>query len=164
MAIGLETAHPGILARLNKGMTIERFRRAAEFLSREGIALRVFVLVGLPFLSEKESLDWACRSVELAFDCGAAVVSLIPTRAGNGALDALAQRGEFSPPALAALEDALSFGLSLRRGRVLADLWDLERLRRCPECFEPRAERLRAMNLSQTVAASVDCGVCAASA
>jgi radical SAM enzyme (TIGR01210 family) len=164
VAIGLETAHPEILARLNKGMTLERFRRAAEFLSREEIALRVFVLVGLPFLSEKESLDWACRSVELAFDCGAAVVSLIPTRAGNGALDALAERGEFSPPALAALEDALSFGLSLRRGRVLADLWDLARLRRCAECFEPRAERLRAMNLSQTVAASVDCGVCAASA
>ena len=92
VAMGLETAHPEVLARLNKGMTLERFRRAAEFLSPEGISLRAFVLVGLPFLSEEESLDWACRSVEFAFDCGASVVSLIPTRAGNGALDALSER------------------------------------------------------------------------
>ena len=152
--MGLETVHPEVLARLNKGMTLDRFRRAAEFLSREGISLRAFVLVGLPFLSEEESLHWACRSVEFAFDCGASVVSLIPTRAGNGALDALAERGEFSPPGLAAVEDALAFGLSLERGRVLADLWDLERLRRCARCFEPRAERLRAMNLTQSAPAA----------
>jgi archaeosine synthase beta-subunit len=122
--------------------------------------VRVFVLVGLPFLSEKESLDWACRSVEFAFDCGASVVSLIPTRAGNGALDALAERGEFSPPRLSALENALAFGLALERGRVLADLWDLVRLRRCASCFPPRAERLGAMNLTQTVPARVECASC----
>jgi radical SAM enzyme (TIGR01210 family) len=162
VAMGLETAHPEVLARLNKAMTLEQFRRAAAFLSRERISLRVFVLVGLPFLSEGESLDWACRSLEFAFDCGASVVSLIATRAGNGAIDALAERGEFSPPGLAAVEDALAFGLSLERGRVLADLWDLERLRRCDRCFEPRAERLRAMNLTQTVPAPVGCDACTA--
>lgn len=163
VAMGLETVHPEILERLNKAMTLDRFRRAAEFLRREGISLRVFVLVGLPYLSEKESLDWACRSVEFAFDSGASVVSLIPTRSGNGALDALAQRGEFSPPGLSAVEDALAFGLSLRRGRVLADLWDLERLRRCERCFERRANRLRAMNLTQTAPPLAGCAACAAS-
>jgi archaeosine synthase beta-subunit len=161
VAMGLETVHPEVLERLNKAMTLERFRRAAALLSREGISLRVFVLVGLPFLSERESLDWACRSVEFAFDCGASVVSLIPTRAGNGALDALAVRGEFSPAGLPAVEDAFAFGLSLRRGRVLADLWDLERLRRCERCFERRSERLRAMNLTQSVPAAVGCDSCA---
>jgi hypothetical protein len=161
VAMGLETAHPKVLPLLNKGMTLEQFRRSAEFLSREGISLRVFVLVGLPFLSEAESVLWACRSVEFAFDCGASVVSLIPTRAGNGALDALAERGEFSLPGLASVEDTLAFGLALRRGRVLADLWDLERLRRCAQCFEPRAERLRAMNLTQSVPAPIGCRACA---
>ena len=161
VAMGLETVHPKVLPLLNKGMTLEQFRRAAEFLSREGISLRVFVLVGLPFLSEAESLVWACRSVEFALDCGASVVSLIPTRAGNGALDALAQRGEFSLPGLASVEDALAFALSLERGRVLADLWDLERLRRCVQCFEPRAERLRTMNLTQAAPAPISCRACA---
>lgn len=161
VAMGLETVHPKVLPLLNKGMTLEQFRRSADFLSREGISLRAFVLVGLPFSSEAESLLWACRSVEFAFDCGASVVSLIPTRAGNGALDALAERGEFSLPDLASVEDALAFGLSLKRGRVLADLWDLERLRRCAQCFEPRAERLRTMNLTQSVPAPPGCASCA---
>lgn len=164
VAMGLETVHPEVLALLNKGMTLERFWRAAEFLSRERISLRVFVLVGLPFLSEAESLLWACRSLEFAFDCGASVVSLIPTRAGNGALDALAQRGEFSLPGLASVEDALAFGLALKRGRVLVDPWDLERLCRCELCFERRAERLRAMNLSQTVSTRAECASCGPSA
>ena len=62
-------------------------------------------------------------------------MSLVTTRAGNGALDALAERGGCSPRGLEAIEDALAFGLSLERGRVLADLWDLERLRRCARCF-----------------------------
>ncbi len=162
VAMGLETIHPEVLPRLNKRMTLAQFRRAAEFLREGGISVRVFVLLGLPYLSESESLDWACRSVKFAFDCGASVVSLIPTGAGNGALDTLAQRGEFSPPGLSALEDALSFGLALGHGRVLADLWDLERLNRCARCFAPRAERLRAMNLTQTVPASIECGSCPA--
>ena len=71
VAMGLETVHPEVLPRLNKRMTLEEFRRASAFLRESGISLRVFVLVGLPFLSERESLDWACRSVEFAFDCGA---------------------------------------------------------------------------------------------
>jgi len=45
IAMGLETAHPETLARLNKRMTIEDFSRAAEFLRNQGIALRVFILV-----------------------------------------------------------------------------------------------------------------------
>ena len=48
VAMGLETAHPGVLERLNKHMTLEQFRRAAEFLTKEDIGLRVFILVRPP--------------------------------------------------------------------------------------------------------------------
>jgi hypothetical protein len=87
-------------------------------------------------------------------------VSLIPTRPGNGALDALQERGEFTPPDLSALEEALASGLALSRGRVLADLWDLEKFRRCPACFAARASRLREMNLSQRDLPPVSCAEC----
>src|SRR5262249_457244 len=89
IAMGLETAHPEALAKLNKRMTVEDFLRGAERLESFGIALRVFVLLGLPFFSEEESLDWCRRSIEVAFDARATAVSIIPTRTGNGALDAL---------------------------------------------------------------------------
>jgi len=162
VALGLETIHPEVLPRLNKRMTLEQFRRAADFLGREGIAVRAFVLVGLPFANEREGLDWACRSLDFAFDSGASVVSLIPTRLGNGALEALAERGEFSTPLLSSLEEALAFGLSKKRGRVFADLCNLERLRRCGVCFERRKRRLEDMNRTQAVLARVSCAACGA--
>jgi radical SAM enzyme (TIGR01210 family) len=163
VALGLETIHSEVLPRLNKRMALEDFRRAAAFLREAGISLRVFVLVGLPFIDPREAVDWALRSAEFAFDCGAAVVSLIPTRSGNGAMDALEADGDFSPPDLAALEEAAASGLALHRGRVLADVWDLERFSRCAACFAPRANRLRAMNIGQAVLPPVSCSECGGS-
>src|SRR5207302_10342520 len=157
VAMGLETAHPQVLAKLNKRMTLDQFRRAAEFLRENGIALRVFILVKPPFLDEAEALLWARRSIDFAFDCGATVVSLIPTRFGNGALETLAVNGEFSPPTLATLEAALDYGVSLNHGRVFADLWDLEQFGNCAECFEQRRTRLLEMNLRQVVLPQVPC-------
>jgi radical SAM enzyme (TIGR01210 family) len=163
VALGLETIHPEVLLRLNKRMTLEDFRRAAAFLREAGISVRAFVLVGLPFIDPREAVDWALRSALFAFDCGATVVSLIPTRSGNGAMDALEARGDFSPPDLAALEEAAASALALDRGRVLADLWDLQRFSRCGACFAPRAARLGAMNLAQSVLARVSCPECGGS-
>src|SRR5262249_19532508 len=131
IAMGLETVHLEALERLNKKMTLEQFSLSADFLRRHDIALRVFILVKPPFLDETGALLWARRSLDFAFDCGASVCSLIPTRSGNGALDALALRGEFSPPRLATLEAAAAYGVGLHRGRVFADLWNLEELSLC---------------------------------
>jgi radical SAM enzyme (TIGR01210 family) len=160
VAMGLETVHPEVLPRLNKRMTLAHFRSAAERLQRAGIALRAFILVGLPFLGEEESLEWAGRAVESAFEWGASAVALIPTRSGNGALDDLERNGEFTRPKLATLEAAFEYGLHLGRGRVFADLWDLERLRRCPACFPARSARLTEMNLRQRVLPPTPCPEC----
>ena len=160
VAMGLETVHPEVLPRLNKRMTLEQFASAAAFLESAGIALRVFVLAGLPFVDERGGLDWTCRSLVHAFDHGASTVAIIPTRAGNGALDALAAEGRFAQPRLGVLEDGVEFGLGLKRGRVFADLWDLERFSRCGACFAQRAARLARMNLEQRVLPRVSCATC----
>jgi archaeosine synthase beta-subunit len=162
VALGLETVHPDVLPRLNKRMTLERFAEAASFLREAEIAVRVFVLAGLPFLDEEEGLEAARRSIAWAFDQGASVVSVIPTRSGNGSLDALAAHGEFAELSLSMLEDAVAFGLALRRGRVFADLWDLERFRRCEACFPSRAARLAAMNRRQRPLPRTPCPACEA--
>ena len=160
VALGLETVHADVLPRLNKRMTLERFGEAAEFLRAEGIALRVFVLAGLPFLDETEGLEATRASITWAFDHGASVVSVIPTRSGNGALDDLAARGEFVEPSLSALEDAVGFGLGLARGRVFADLWDLERFRDCVACYDSRAARLSEVNRTQRPLPRTPCPSC----
>lgn len=160
VAMGLETAHPAVLERLNKRMTLERFRTAAAWLREHDIDLRVFILVRPPWLSEAEGIEWAKRSLDFAAECEAQVSCVIPTRSGNGAMEALEAAGEWSPPSLAALEEALDYGLSLRRGRVFADLWDIERFAACPECASARVERLSRMNRTQRVEPAVQCAAC----
>jgi len=161
VAMGLETVHPEILQKLGKGMTVELFRSAAARLTRDGIAVRSFVLVGLPFLSPELAPLWAARSALAAFESGAESVSLIPTRTGNGALDALEQSGHFREPHLAELESAAEQALAVNRGRVFADLWDLERFSRCPACYPARLTRLETMNREQIVPTPIECGICA---
>jgi radical SAM enzyme (TIGR01210 family) len=154
VAIGLETADPATLARLNKRMTVEMFRDAAAFLARHDIALRVFILLNPPFLRGDEAIAWACHSIDVAVECGAVVCSVIPTRGGNGAMEALGEDAE--RPGLPALETVIEYGLSLRGPRVFADLWDVERFFDCA-CSPRRAERLALMNRCQRIVEPVVC-------
>jgi len=161
VAMGLETAHPEVLERLNKRMTLELFTSCAESLRAHGIDLRAFILVQPPFMQPVESLHWAQRSLDFAFDCGATAASLIPTRGGNGAMESLAEAGEFIPPKLAPLESAVEYGINLQRGRVFSDLWDLRNTAPvCAHCFQARIARLNAMNLHQQVLDAVECSEC----
>jgi hypothetical protein len=108
-----------------------------------------------------EALYWTERSLDFAFECGATAATLIPTRAGNGAMEVLTQLGEFSPPRLDVVEAAASYGIGLDKGRVFVDLWNLHTVSiACPFCHASRIERLREMNLRQHVLAPVNCDHC----
>ncbi len=160
VAMGLETVHPVALERLNKRMTTAQFAKGAEYLRKHAIDLRVFVLVQPPFIDPGDGLHWAQRSLDFAFECGATAVTLIPTRAGNGATDRLMERGDFVPPSLRTVEDALDYGVSLKRGRVFVDLWNIERVATCPQCRTQRIARLATINASQNTCDKAQCGCC----
>ena len=161
VAMGLETADPETLARLNKGITVEDFANAAEFLREHDIALRTFLLIKPPFQTDEEVAKWSRHSVEFSFNCGSTVISLIPTRLGNGALDVLAREGRFTPPKLSLIEECFDEALGLKKGRVFVDLWDLEQFSDCSDCFRRRKSRLKEMNLGQEILPRVDCTRCA---
>lgn len=162
VAVGLETANPQVLEKLNKRMTLDQFADAACWLRGNEMDVRVFILVQPPFMAVEESLYWAEKSLDFAFGSGATAATLIPTRTGNGAMEALGEAGMFVAPNLKLLEDAVAYGRELRRGRVFADLWDLTQGRECPACFDARLHRLRQMNLRQTVIPTVVCEACRA--
>jgi radical SAM enzyme (TIGR01210 family) len=159
VAMGLETAHPDALDRLNKRFTLEGFAAAARALAERGIALRVFLLIAPPFVPAAEQEAWLLASVDAALSCGAAVVSLVPTRPGNGALDDLAAAGWFQAPDLDLIERSFASALAhaAGRARIFVDAWDLERFATCPWCVGARRERLVAMNLAQRVLPPVSC-------
>jgi archaeosine synthase beta-subunit len=157
IAVGLETIHPVAAAQLNKRLDLARFDRAARFLSENDIDLRVFVLLGAPHIPSRESVAWTVRTVEYAVDRGASVVSIIPVRGGNGEMERLQAEGEFAPPTLGQLEDALDRCAHIRCAVVTADLWDVERLPACDNCRKPKVERLRHFNLTGRPARAVVC-------
>ena len=159
VAMGLETAHEAALDRLNKHFTLARFAQAAGALAERDVALRVFLLISPPFVDQDEQDLWLLRSVDAAFSCGASVVSLVPTRSGNGAVESLADAGWFLPPTLEDIERSFASALTHAqdRGRVFVDVWDLERFVHCQDCFAPRRARLQAMNLAQRVLPACSC-------
>ncbi len=157
VAIGLETIHPQVLPLLNKQMTPDDFRSSVRLLSENEILSRAFILLRPPFLDEVEGVQWARKSLDFAFDAGIECCVIIPTRTGNGAMDTLESDGYFQPPAIQSLEEVLEYGISLNRGRVFADLWDLRQFSTCDKCFTKKEQRLHRMNLEQQNSKEVSC-------
>ncbi len=157
LAMGLETVHPKILKRLNKQMTLEDFNRAANFLTKNNISVRAFILLRPPFLTEEEGVKWAKKSIDFAFNAGMECCVIIPTRAGNGALEFLQKARLFSPSRIESLEEVLEYGLRLKFGRIFADLWDIDKFSRCEECHASRTHRIKQMNITQELAPPIYC-------
>jgi hypothetical protein len=160
VAVGLETVHARAMALLNKRLDLSGFDAAASFLAAGGIDLRAFVLLGAPYVPADESVEWAVRTVEHAVACGAAVVSIIPVRGGNGEMERLRALGAFTPPTLGELEDTLDRCIALGRTVVTADLWDVERLPACEACRSRRVERLGRINVTGRAERRIECEVC----
>lgn len=162
VAIGLETTHPVAVRHLNKRLDLARFDQAACFLADHAIDLRVFVLLGTPYVEPEASVEWAVRTAEYAVRRGATRVSLVPVRGGNGELERLAALGRFLLPTLAQLETAVDRCLGLAPVAVTADLWDVDRLPACAECRPRRIDRLRRLNLTGTPEPPAVCRACGA--
>lgn len=157
VALGLETAHAGVLEKLHKRFTLEQYAKACEFLKAHDLDIRSFLMIKPPFMIAEESSFWTRRSIDFALNCHASAVSLIPTRGGNGAMEALREQGFFSPPTLEDLEAGLDYGVGLGKGRVFADLWDLELFSVCPRCFLARHERMVKVNRHQKTSPRIPC-------
>ncbi len=159
VALGLETVHPRALRHLGKGASIADFRRAAALLLAAGAEVRVFLLIGAPFIPAAELESSVVESARFARDLGARHISLIPLRGGNGATEELARRDEYTPPTLQQVEGCYDACMRQIEGPVLSlDLWDLDQLSHCPHCYERRRARLLSMNLSGRQEADVVCG------
>jgi len=162
IAMGLETVHPDVFPRLNKGMDLDDFDRAVRWARNHEIGTRAFILVGLPWVPAAEFAAWSARSVEHAAAVGIDRASLIPLRTGNGALDRLSAEGDLEAVTLGHMEAALETALAAiaaipGRMTVEIDLWDAQRLHSCPRCVEARISRLAHMNRTQARLPGVSC-------
>lgn len=152
IAMGLETVHPEVLPRLNKRMTVDDFRRAAGELREADIQIRTFLLLNPPWLEPDSWVEWTLRGLETAIDAGSRVCTVIPVRAGNGAMERLAERGEGFPPRLEMLEEVMETALGWKRARIFVDVWDTARLFGDDEETRQRVAHLAQANLTQVFA------------
>jgi len=157
VALGLETVHTEVLRKLNKQMTLDDFRKAVSYLTQHDILSRAFILLRPPFLSESEGIFWAERSIDFSFSAGVECCTVIPVRAGNGAMDLLIEKNYFAQPDIRSLETVLEYGIGLNSGRVFADVWDLDMFSSCKKCIDKRTNRLITLNLSQRITSPIRC-------
>jgi archaeosine synthase beta-subunit len=157
VALGLETVHTEVLRKLNKQMTLNDFRNSVSYLTQHGILSRAFILLRPPFLSESEGIFWAEQSIDFAFSSGVECCTVIPVRAGNGAMDLLMEKNYFAQPDIRSLETVLEYGIRLNSGRVFADVWDLDIFSSCEKCIDERTNRLITLNLNQKIISPVSC-------
>ena len=65
VGIGLETANDSIRKDyLNKGFTFDDYKKAASILKKHDMKLKTYVLIKPPFLTEKESIDDAIKTID----------------------------------------------------------------------------------------------------
>ena len=147
VAMGFETAHPQAFQRLNKGAGLDDLRAASTALANAGVGLRAFLLLGVPFVPPTEELLWLQRSVELALECGASTVWLIPVRGGSQELRRLQESRELFPLDLDRIEEGYMHCRSLAPEAVRLDSWDLEQFAD-PQLDRDRLAALRRLQLS----------------
>ena len=70
-----------------------------------------------------------------------------------------AQEMDGRSPRLPALERVVEYGISQKRLRVFADLWDIEQFFDC-DCSPAKGERLRQINREQRLTPPVSCESC----
>ncbi|OIP66571.1 MAG: TIGR01210 family radical SAM protein [Nitrospirae bacterium CG_4_10_14_3_um_filter_53_41] len=109
IAMGLESCNDRVLSlTLNKGFVSEDFRRMAERI-RQYVAIRIYVLLKGPFLTESEAIEDAVSSIEFARTLSPSEIHLEPaTLQKHTLLHSLHQAGLYDLPWLWSIYEVLS--------------------------------------------------------
>jgi radical SAM enzyme (TIGR01210 family) len=99
IAMGLEVLDDFYrIACINKGFRLEQFKKAATIIKKH-LNLKSYVLLKPPFLTEREGIEEAIRTIEFAFAIGSSTVSLEAcTIQKNTLAEYLSDRNDYSTP------------------------------------------------------------------
>ena len=100
VGVGLESSNDFIRCRLiNKGFLFSDFLEAVNFLKKNNIFLKTYILLKPPFLTEKESINDVIHTTQVAERIGSDCISLNPvTIHKNTAIEVLWKRGLYTTP------------------------------------------------------------------
>jgi len=163
IALGLESANDNVLAySINKGFTVADYVRAADTIEKHGAAIRTYVLLKPPFLTESEAVEDAVATIRFAAR-RSATVSLNPVNVQRGTLvEKLWRNWAYRPPWLWSVLDVLKSTKSECQ-KLICDPTGggSERgAHNCGECDGVILDSIRAFSTSQDAGklGSPDCG------
>lgn len=121
VAMGLESGTDRVLRDcVRKGFTTADYERAALLLRTRGVPLRTYLLLKPLFLTEREAIEDARRSIAFASPYSESV-SVNPVNVQKETvLEGLWRRGDYRPPWLWSLVEVLRGGKGTERTRVFS--------------------------------------------
>ena len=121
IAVGLETADDDIRARcINKGFRFDDFKRACDTAHESGAAIRTYLLLKPPFMSESAAIKDALASIRTAGPLSD-TISINPMNVQRGTLvEGLWKRGLYRPPWLWSLVETVREGSGLTDDRLVS--------------------------------------------
>lgn len=162
VALGLESSNDRILKySVNKGFTVQDYDRAAGLLADEGLAIRTYVLLKPPFITESEAIADSVSTIKYAARMSD-TISLNPVNVQKGTLvEKLWRNWAYRPPWLWSVLEVLKSTADLQR-KILCEPTGGGRERgahNCEGCDEVILHSLRSYSLSQdpTKLGSPDC-------
>jgi hypothetical protein len=99
-------------------------------------------------MNEQEGVHWAKDQSILLLRQSVDCCTVIPVEPAMVQWNIYRRKVIFAS-AISSLEEVLEYGISLEKGRVFADTWDLGLISICDKCLDIRTGRMIEMNLSR---------------
>ncbi len=151
IAIGLESANDFILKHcINKGFTVDDYRRAREVILSQGSHLRTYLLLKSPFLTEMEAVEDLASSISAVSNLPN-IISVNPLNVQKDTLvERLWYRREYRPPWIWSLFEAiLSSDTSCQLVISKAGVGSKRGAHNCGQCDEELVKVIDRFNLTQ---------------
>jgi len=154
IGIGLETADDYIREHsINKGLTFNDYKKAAEKIKKQNYQLKTYVLVKPPFLSEKKSIEDSINTIKKIKNI-TDLVSLNPTNIQRHSLvDYLWYRKQYRPPWLWSLIEILKESKKIKPNlRTKCDIsggGSIRGAHNCKQCDRKILNKISEFSLNQ---------------
>ncbi|MCU0860692.1 MAG: archaeosine biosynthesis radical SAM protein RaSEA [Methanomassiliicoccales archaeon] len=121
VALGLESGNDLVLREcINKGFRVQDYIRAASLIKQRGMRVRTYLLLKPPYLTERQALEDTVASIRLA-SAYSDSVSVNPVNVQRDTIvESLFRRGDYRPPWLWSLVEALRTRRELGGVRVFS--------------------------------------------
>jgi radical SAM enzyme (TIGR01210 family) len=165
LAMGLESSSDIIRSLcINKNFDFADFKEAVDIGKKYEIGTRAYVLLKPPFLTERDALIDAQKTISDAIDAGVSTISLNPVNVqSNTLVESLWKKQRYRPPWLWSVVEVLQYAHETAKGavRVVCDPAAAGKKRgthNCGKCDKSVVTAIRQFSLTQDVSVFGDLG------